>query len=63
MNQQVLDLSKLYRFKVCRLTLTTSFSESQKIFILRAEKLNMLSMLNILTFIWFLDLMEKIKPL
>ena len=67
-NQQVLDLSKLYQFQLCRSGLTTNFSEStsesSKIFILRADHLpEKLSMLNILIFMWFLDLMEKMKPL
>ena len=53
-NQPCLYLSKLYQFQLCR----PGFSESQKIFILRAEKL---SMLNILIFMWFLHLMEKLN--
>lgn len=35
-NKSCLDLSKFYQFQLCRPRLTTSFSESQKICVLRS---------------------------
>ena len=63
-NKKFLNLSKIYQFQLARHTINTSFPQSPKTFILGADDLpEKLSMLNILIFMWFLDLMEKMKPL
>ena len=63
-NKKFLNLSKIYQFQLARPTINTSFPQSPKTFILGADDLpDKLSMLAILKLIWFLDLMEKIKPL
>ena len=61
-NKKSFDLSQIYQFQLCRPTFSELPSESSKNFILRAEDLfEKLGMLTILTFVWILDLMERLN--